>query len=245
MPPKTEETNAVAVKLPEFYKSNPDMWFASAEAQFILANITEESTKYYNVIKRLDESVAVAVSKYTSKIPAAAPYTKLKAALIKHFTPTESSKAQAFFNVQPSGDMRPSDIMNNLIQLGPECCTNNSCPAEAFLFKQAFLLQLSPKVRTAMGGVKFTDREEYAQEADNFWEAAQAAELSVSTTTSEALATRKAPKASAKSSKRPETSSTSDDTLCWYHRKHGNNAMKCADLQSCTWSKNGPAGSRN
>ena len=92
MPPKTEETNAVAVKLPEFYKSNPDMWFASAEAQFILANITEESTKYYNVIKRLDESVAVAVSKYTSKIPAADPYTKLKAALIKHFTPTESHR---------------------------------------------------------------------------------------------------------------------------------------------------------
>ena len=238
------DVNVVAVKLPEFYKSNPEMWFASAEAQFALSKITEEVTKYYHVMKVLDEQVAVQVSQWTRKVPASDPYTKLKAALLEKFTPSETSRAQSFFNVQLAGDTRPSEIMNNLIQLGPECCTNASCPAEAFLYKQAFLLQLSPHVRTAMGGVKFTDREEYAKEADNFWEAAKAAGLSVSTTTSEVLASRKVPKPSARSSNRPEPPTPPDDTLCWYHRKHGSNAKKCGNLQSCTWSKNGLAGSR-
>ena len=246
MEQKTDaDVNAVAFKLPVFYKSNPDMWFAAVEAQFALRKITEEDTMYFHVVQGLEEQVALQVSQYTRKKPKEDPYTKLKAALLEKFTPTETSRAQAFFHVHPAGDMRPSDIMNNLIQLGPESCTNASCPATTFLFKQAFLLQLSPTVRTAMGGVKFTNHEEFARKADGFWEAANAAGRSVSTTTSETLAASRAPNPSARSTSRSQRSSSSDDSLCWYHRKHGSKARKCADLQSCTWSKNELAGSRN
>ena len=46
----TPSTNAVALKLPIFWPSQPAIWFTQAEAQFALRNITAEVTKYYYVV---------------------------------------------------------------------------------------------------------------------------------------------------------------------------------------------------
>ena len=52
MAQKTDaDVNAVAVKLPVFHKSNPDMWFTSVEAQFALQKITEEDSMYFHEVK--------------------------------------------------------------------------------------------------------------------------------------------------------------------------------------------------
>ena len=37
---------AVSVKLPPFWPDKTDLWFAQAEAQFTIKNITTEKTKY-------------------------------------------------------------------------------------------------------------------------------------------------------------------------------------------------------
>jgi hypothetical protein len=42
------------VQLKPFYAEEPEVWFASAEAQFALAGITEEKTKFYYVLSQLD-----------------------------------------------------------------------------------------------------------------------------------------------------------------------------------------------
>jgi hypothetical protein len=47
------EVSRVAVRLPSFYAEEPEEWFASAEAQFTLAGITEQNTKFY-VFSQLD-----------------------------------------------------------------------------------------------------------------------------------------------------------------------------------------------
>jgi hypothetical protein len=39
----------VAIRLPPFYAEEPGVWFVSAEAQFTLAGITKERTKFYHV----------------------------------------------------------------------------------------------------------------------------------------------------------------------------------------------------
>jgi hypothetical protein len=44
------EVFRVAVRLPRFYAGEPEVWFASAEAQFTLAGITEEKSKFYYVL---------------------------------------------------------------------------------------------------------------------------------------------------------------------------------------------------
>ena len=49
------EQNAVALKLPTFWTSQPEVWLAQAEAQFALRGITADQTKYYYIIAALDQ----------------------------------------------------------------------------------------------------------------------------------------------------------------------------------------------
>jgi hypothetical protein len=46
----------VAVRLPEFWTNRTASWFAQAEAQFHLAGVTSEHTKFYYVIAQLGEN---------------------------------------------------------------------------------------------------------------------------------------------------------------------------------------------
>jgi len=50
--------NAVALKLHAFWTSQPEVWFAQAEAQFHIRSITADATKYYYVVSALDQPIA-------------------------------------------------------------------------------------------------------------------------------------------------------------------------------------------
>jgi hypothetical protein len=56
----------VAVRLPPFWPDRPAVWFAQAEAQFELAAITSERTKFNCVISHLDHRHAAEVEDITS-----------------------------------------------------------------------------------------------------------------------------------------------------------------------------------
>jgi len=42
-----------AVRLPPFWPDRPGLWFAQAEAQFVLATVTSERTNFNYVISQL------------------------------------------------------------------------------------------------------------------------------------------------------------------------------------------------
>jgi hypothetical protein len=42
------------VRLPPFWAERPVMWFPQAEAQFFLAGVSSEKTKFFHVISQLD-----------------------------------------------------------------------------------------------------------------------------------------------------------------------------------------------
>jgi len=50
--------NAVSLKLPTFWTSQPEIWFTQAEAQFHVRGITADTTKYYYVVAALDQPTA-------------------------------------------------------------------------------------------------------------------------------------------------------------------------------------------
>jgi hypothetical protein len=52
------DISRVAVRLPPFWPERPDAWFSQAEAQFSLAGITNESTKFYHIVSQLDHQYA-------------------------------------------------------------------------------------------------------------------------------------------------------------------------------------------
>jgi heptaprenylglyceryl phosphate synthase len=75
---------AVSVKLPPFWPDKTELWFAQAEAQFTIKNITAEKTKYAYVVTMLDSQMA-AQAMDIIRTPPEAPYTALKARLTKAF----------------------------------------------------------------------------------------------------------------------------------------------------------------
>jgi hypothetical protein len=55
------EVSRVAVRLPPFWAERPAVCFAQAEAQFSLAGISSEKTKFFHVISQLDHRYAAEV----------------------------------------------------------------------------------------------------------------------------------------------------------------------------------------
>jgi hypothetical protein len=51
----------VAVRLPPFCPDRPAVWFGQAEAQFELAGITQQRTKFYYVVSQLNQQQAAEV----------------------------------------------------------------------------------------------------------------------------------------------------------------------------------------
>ena len=49
------QQNAVLLKLPIFWTSQPQVWFGQAEAQFHIRWITADTTKYYYVVSALED----------------------------------------------------------------------------------------------------------------------------------------------------------------------------------------------
>ena len=78
-------TNALSLKLPEFWESSASAWFAQTEAQFALREITADTTKYYYVVSALGSSTATRVVSLLKHPPAENKYTALKAHLLKTF----------------------------------------------------------------------------------------------------------------------------------------------------------------
>ena len=52
------KVSAVSLKLPPFWPSKATLWFAHAEAQFHLRNITVDKTKFAHLLTMLDSTTA-------------------------------------------------------------------------------------------------------------------------------------------------------------------------------------------
>ncbi|KAH7973598.1 hypothetical protein HPB49_026611 [Dermacentor silvarum] len=77
------DTWRVAIKLPPFPVDSPEVWFAQVEAQFSLARITQDQTRYDYVVAHLDARYANEVRDILANPPTANLYERLKTALIR------------------------------------------------------------------------------------------------------------------------------------------------------------------
>ncbi|XP_055527693.1 uncharacterized protein LOC129720264 [Wyeomyia smithii] len=101
---------AVAVKLPDFWKSDPTMWFAQAEAQFALAGVTQDETKFHHIVAKIDQSVICQVADLIRNPPAENKYTSIKDRLISRFELTPRTKLEKLLGSCDLGDLRPTHL---------------------------------------------------------------------------------------------------------------------------------------
>jgi hypothetical protein len=92
------------VRLLPFWAKWPAVWFAQAEAQFSLAGISSERTKFFHVILQLDHRYTAEVEDVISP-PERGPYTTQRAELVRRLTPLREQWIRQLLNAQGDGTL--------------------------------------------------------------------------------------------------------------------------------------------
>ncbi|XP_035217728.1 uncharacterized protein LOC118191048 [Stegodyphus dumicola] len=103
----------VSIKPPPFWKVSPTLWFAQLEAQFDIAGITVDSTKFNHVISAIKSDILNSVCDIVLHPPVTGNYDTLKTRLIE----LHSERLEL-------GDQRPSQLLCRMRKLAGETVEN-------------------------------------------------------------------------------------------------------------------------
>ncbi|VDP22116.1 unnamed protein product [Schistosoma margrebowiei] len=88
-------------RLPEFDRSDPELWFAQLEHYFTRHNIKSEEIRYRDLCSILPPSVAKEVRDLILDPPSPQPYTILRREIMNRLSLSDSQRIQRFFKVRP------------------------------------------------------------------------------------------------------------------------------------------------
>ena len=145
------ETNAVSMKLPQFWVDGAKIWLAKAESQFVIRNITAEITKYHHLLAALQNGVAITLTDFFEHVPAENPYPALKLRLLKKYTHTDLEKAEMIRSMPGIGDRKPYDLMDSMLALCPTGHTMST------LFLNEFFRRMPATVREHLHTFAYED----------------------------------------------------------------------------------------
>jgi len=158
-----DNIQSIALKLPQFWADGAKIWFAQAESQFAIKNITSELTKYHHVIAALPNEIAVKLIGFFENVPEEEQYTSIKMKLLKKFTHTDMEKAELIRSMPGIGDRKPSDMMDSMLAV---------CPAGQSMspfFLNEFLRRIPGNIRGHLHTFGYEDPRSLAQQADLVW----------------------------------------------------------------------------
>ncbi|XP_031555022.1 uncharacterized protein LOC116291928 [Actinia tenebrosa] len=153
---------AVSLKLPPFWPTDPQVWFAQVESQFSTRKITDQDTKFHYVVASIPPEVAVDIRDLLIQKPTEDAYNKLKEKLLERTTTSKAKKLQQLLATEDLGDRKPSQILRRFQQLLDDHSADHP------LVRELFLKRLPQHVRQllAVTTTTTTTLEELAQLAD-------------------------------------------------------------------------------
>ena len=236
---------AVALKLPPFWPESAEVWFAQAEAQFNIKGVSSSTTKFYHCVAAMSQEVASQLLDLIRTPPASEPYEVLKTRLIKSYGLNDYQRFENLVSLPFSGDQKPSHLMNRMLALLPEDYK------PGFILRGLFLRRLPSEVRAHLLQEDIRDPRALSLKADELYQSHVSPQVNILSTddsfesqsvnavrglSSSASRSRRSSLSSNVSSAVGPRSASSSSTLCWYHRSHGDKALKCR--QPCSWSGN-------
>ena len=229
----------VAVRLPPFWPDRPALWFAQAEAQFDLAGITRQRTKFNHVVSQLHQQHAAEVEDIITSPPEREPYDRLKAELVRRLSTSREQRVRQLLSHEEMGDRRPSQFLRHLKGLAPDV-------PDDFL-RTVWASRLPPHVQAILAGQTEGSLDSAAHLADRICEVTpQPTTASVSPSEpdntsglrelveelSRQVAALRATQTRRRSHSRDHRRSAQSNSpvrqdICYYHRRFGDKARKC------------------
>lgn len=213
-PATLQAAAAVAIKLPSFYTSNAPYWFLHAEAQFRLAGITADQTKFDRCLSAIDQSVAARIMSTLLNLPEEGKYDALKTRLISEYTLSDTEKASIILDLPGLGDRSPSQLLEYIFSLLPKEYHHDG----NILTKEIFLRQLPTDIRAQLTKESTLPLVKLAEQADKFF-TNDGRRLTTLPGIS-AVAVEEDPPVAAAAAHRA-------DGRCFYHQRWGEKAKKC------------------
>lgn len=153
------------------------MWFAQAEAQFLLSGITQESTKYNHILSQLDTRLAAEVEDIITSPPKDGAYQLLKTELVRRLSQSEAEPVRKLTGKEELGDRRPTQFLRHLKSLAGET-------PDTVMLKQLWLTRLPNHVQAILTSHSELALEKLAELADSIMEVSPINPLLVHSATS-------------------------------------------------------------
>ncbi len=119
--PTSQFVAKLAVKLPDFWTDDPDLWFLHAESAFRNSQVTQSQTKFDHVIQKLPQNIMVSVrGLIMNATSSSTPYEDLKAKLVSSYTLTRWQRINKLIHHPALGDRRPTALMDAMLTLLPD-----------------------------------------------------------------------------------------------------------------------------
>lgn len=262
----SEKLARVAVKIPPMWKSNITVWFVQVEANFSVAQINNDLTKYNYLIASIDTETLSAVTDLIVNPPDVDKYQTLKNRIIQEFSDTQSQQIRKLLSELTLGDKKPSVLLRQMSELAQNSVTKE--------FLKTIWLERLPTHTQAILSVSSAELTELAILADKINEiktepAAYAITKVPDTTLNEKndqiaelqsqikqLSIQIAKISGARTSRpyfrnrsnyryksntrrgesRSPRRNQTNERFCFYHAKFGKNARKCRE--PCTFEQN-------
>ena len=256
----------VSLKLPPFWPTDPVVWFAQVEAQFVTRNITAQPTKYAYIISALPPDIAQEIRDILINPPTTNQYDTLKRELIQRTTASEQKRLHQLLSTEELGDRKPSQVLRKMRQLLGDQQLDEG------ILRQLFMQRLPMNVQLILAPTAGTlPVDQVATMADKILEVPTPASISainplapsstshstevadlrcqVNQLTSQVeslvsqlqLQSHARGRSKSRSSFSPRNSypAAQPPQYCWYHRRYGNRARNCT--QPCSFQPSLPA----
>lgn len=237
--------NRIQVRVPPFWKQNPEIWFHQLEAQFANSLIVNDRTKFNTIVGVIESDILSSVSDIVLNPPANNCYDAIKARLLNQFAETENKKLNNLFHELTIGDMKPSDLLRKMREL--------SCGKVGDdLMKTLWLQRLPATIQTVLStsndnliqlavmadkmfditeasSIQAVSSFSQQQHIDDLVNVVHKLDVKIENLNKDFRESRTSFGHSSRSRQQTphRASSAPNNEICFYHNRYGNKAVKC------------------
>jgi hypothetical protein len=96
------------------------VWFVRVEAQFALAGISDERTRFHHIMSQLDHRHPAEVEDIIICPPQRDPYSKPRTELLNRLSLSRWQRTRRILTLKEMGDRKPSQFLRHPVSLAPD-----------------------------------------------------------------------------------------------------------------------------